>query len=188
MEEKIELRDIPNDPINEDKLPMGESRSGSNGYYFWCDQYSGRSNYAVCLHTIEAVLEKRPNLRTSCQDAICSRTCPAIKMRKEEMQVGHALYFRDRHKTLAEFQKQSEAARAGIGYRRGNSQRGFVPTDTNTIADADPIKVKRERAEPVTAPVKRNGHIDTDLASQNIIQGAINQALEELGNEHDAQY
>lgn len=77
------------------ELPIGLSvDSKENAFCHYCSQVGHFKNYAVCNHLIE----KRKSGRLSsayedCSVSISKKTCPALKMRKEEIDAGHAIHF-----------------------------------------------------------------------------------------------
>lgn len=86
-----------NTQVSEEILPPDASRSGQNATYVPCDIRNARQNYGVCLHIIKAFEEDR--LSESCTDcarAINRNECASMKMRKEELKAGRALYFKQR--------------------------------------------------------------------------------------------
>jgi hypothetical protein len=167
------------------EYPVSASKSGQNTLYHHCAVYDGRSNYAVCLHTIAAVLEKRAQLRSGCPEAIQNRTCPAMRMRKNELDAGRALYYIGRPDIEALRRKQAEEdyANSPIQYRRrqGVSQPALKGTPGGRI---DFSKYEADRAAAAnaerTTPAKEKAkQLDADLIGGQSIQNAINATMEE---------
>lgn len=76
--------------------PVEHSMRGDNTVYIGCDHRGCRQNYAICLNIIKAVDEKRRGGELDCTREVKSKVCPALKMRQEEQDAGHALYYRPR--------------------------------------------------------------------------------------------
>jgi hypothetical protein len=91
--------------------PPDASMSGNNAHYLdYCDAGGHCPGYAVCLHKIKAVEERRLEGQLGgCEAAINGRTCPAFHMRDQERLEGRALYYVSRTKLnewIAEQNKQ----------------------------------------------------------------------------------
>lgn len=152
------------------------SKGGINAYYHTCDVYQGRSNYAVCLHTIDAVRDRRVQLRSSCQEAIERGTCPAIAMRKQEEEAGHALFFIDRAAQLERFKKdyvQPSAIRYGKGGRTSQ------PFKTTRVSADEAREQQREWKSAKSAPKKESTEINVELMGNNLLGDAIERMMEE---------
>lgn len=166
------------------KLSMG----GINAFYFHCDTYQGRSNYAVCQHTIDAVLEERVQLRSGCVDMIRNGTCPALAMRKREEEAGKALFFIDRREQLARFAEAS--AKSSELVRYGKSRAGNPMPRGRQVSMEEAGRFKEElrkkqaaateaarRATPT--PKVDDGSFNPDLAGGNLLGDAIQKMMEE---------
>lgn len=81
-----------------------ESENGKvNSYSHHCDIVMHSKNYATCLHLIDTRASgKLETLYSECSVAISKKRCPALAMRKEEVNAGHAIYFKERIKNLGE--------------------------------------------------------------------------------------
>lgn len=82
----------------DDIRPASTSESGKNSHILTCGIMGERRYYAACLKLIN---EKNPSrslrsIYSDCFEAINNRTCPAMKMQKEEASAGLALYFQER--------------------------------------------------------------------------------------------
>lgn len=73
--------------------PPEASRSGVNQYYHHCKAVKVSRHYGVCLFTIEAYERGQELKETACVKALTKGTCPAMKMRQEELKAGKALYY-----------------------------------------------------------------------------------------------
>lgn len=131
--------------------PVEKSRAGSNVVFHYCDPLERRASYAGCLHTLDAVEEGRGDLVPDCQAAIAAGTCPARKMRLEELRAGRALYYVDYHELTKRRgikyaqDRESEQTR----YRRPNTSVKFVPTQLTPVAHPAPEKTAVEvKSEP----------------------------------------
>lgn len=73
---------------------MNDSKRGDNTYVLRCDSYGGSRHYAVCIHIVERVEQKRPRPNEApCAKACATGECPALKMRREERKAQKSLYF-----------------------------------------------------------------------------------------------
>lgn len=83
--------------------PIESSADGKrNAFHHHCAIAEGNKAYAVCLHLCEKRKEGAlPVIYSECSVAIGKKTCPALKMRREEIEKGHAIYFIERLKGLA---------------------------------------------------------------------------------------
>lgn len=81
----------------DDIQPVKASEGGKNSHIIACETIGQRRYYAVCLKLInEKPSQALQSIYSDCFAAINKRTCPALKMQKEEIAAGHALYFRER--------------------------------------------------------------------------------------------
>jgi hypothetical protein len=122
--------------IDEHIYPINMSTSGANAFYLdECNVSGCRPNYAVCLNRIEQI--KSDQLKGhDCEAEIQRKTCPAAKMREEELVVGKAIYFIDRAKLQAF--TEANAGKASVGHgRRGSiapAKPSAVESDVMTSA------------------------------------------------------
>jgi len=87
--------------MTEENLPVEASKSGDNAHYISCEEYGGYRAYAVCLHVIEAYQKGSPRWQDpECNFAITKKTCPAMELRKQELEAGRALFYRQRSPLL----------------------------------------------------------------------------------------
>lgn len=71
-----------------------------NAYNFPCPVMGYRSNFAVCLNLIAKRKEGRLQaIYADCSAAIGNKRCPALGMRKEELEKGQAIYFEERRRS-----------------------------------------------------------------------------------------
>lgn len=89
MSEDAELIDI---------WPVEKSKSGTNAFYHFCHIRGCQQNYGVCMHIIAAIDEDRigKDSFVDCQRACTRGDCEAKKMRADEINAGHALYYKER--------------------------------------------------------------------------------------------
>lgn len=92
------------DIIPQDDRPIEDSANGkTNAYSHYCGSVMHSKNYAVCLHLIEERKQGRLNPQyADCSASIGKKVCPAIAMRKQEVEAGKALFFTERIKNLGE--------------------------------------------------------------------------------------
>lgn len=138
---------------NNVSVPVGASANGRrNSFVVYCDVMMHAKLYAVCLNICGKVDEGNPPAQYSdCVQAMKVNACAARGMRKEEIEKGHAIYFRER-----EVMAVAEAPRSE-----------FVPTAKSPVthtAKPEPVSSKVRDSAPV---VRVQGYAD-----------AINRALE----------
>lgn len=124
--------------------------SKRNAYSFACSVVGYRPNFSVCLHLMTKRKEGRLDVNyATCSAAIGNKTCPAIKMRKEELDKGQAIYFVERIRSGAVIN----------------------PTATPTL--------KRDNKSSVTNRTKPTEKKALDLVDGGGMADAINNALQE---------
>jgi hypothetical protein len=145
--------------IENDTLPIDLSRdSKRNAFAHRCEKVAAFKNYAVCLHLMnERKNGALPVTYSECSAAIGNKSCPAIKMRKEEAEKGHAIYFVERVRSEATYMEAGDFKEV-------------------TVSD-----YKRKRKSPVTKsePVsaKPKSAADMFLSGGAGIADAINEAV-----------
>lgn len=81
-------------PVGDEIIDIQKSKGGINKYCHYCDVTTSNALYAICLNTVDAIVERDMDLKwDDCVHAIKSGECPAMAMRKEEEAAGKALYF-----------------------------------------------------------------------------------------------
>ena len=141
--------------MSEQKEPTSASADGKrNAYYVDCNAICEKRPYAVCLHLIER-RKAGPlhDIYRDCSAHIGQKRCPAIAMRRQEVEKGVAIFFVERNKSLVT--TVVEGAKA------------FVGKVVESVKPA-PTPKKVSRAAPFIAA--------TDYAA------AINKAIEEHQN------
>lgn len=117
--------------------PVEASADSSNAYYLPnCNAVNHRPAFAVCLHKID--LRRDGRLETQyagCSAAIGGKTCQAIKLRKEELDRGQAIYFTNRNKMLSHQRHYEELARDG---KASSSFRTKAPKKSKHFLDEVP--------------------------------------------------
>lgn len=86
--------------VNRDvTIPVEASADGKrNAWMIHCGVVQHVKAYCVCIHLCKQRKEGRlPTQYSDCSAAIGKKECPALKMRKEELAEGHAIYFRERN-------------------------------------------------------------------------------------------
>lgn len=125
--------------VNRDAtIPAEASADGKrNSWIVHCDVVQHAKAYCVCIHLCKQRKEGRlPTQYADCSAAIGKKECPALKMRKEELAEGHAIYFRERP-TIGVI---SEA----------KAQSLFVPSANSPVTKPTPVAAK-------PAPVSSKG-------------------------------
>lgn len=90
--------------IPQEDRPIEDSANGkTNSYSHYCASVMHSKNYAVCLHLIEErKLGRLSSQYADCSTSIGKKNCPALAMRKQEIEAGKALFFKERIKHLGE--------------------------------------------------------------------------------------
>lgn len=165
-----------------EQQPVTASADGQrNAYIHSCDALKQRRHYAVCLHLCSERKGGRLDIIYSdCSALIGKKTCPALKMRKEEIEAGHAIYFEERRKIVPGF---FDTAKTLIGEAATFVERSVKPLlnkpksddllssiDTGTYADAinsaiqapkiDTSKAEVPKEIPKVAPVVGESLLD----------------------------
>jgi hypothetical protein len=81
--------------MNEHNLPVELSIDAKeNAFCHYCPQVGHFKNYAVCNHLIDKRKQGRLSaMYEECSVSISKKTCPAIKMRKQELEEGRSIHF-----------------------------------------------------------------------------------------------
>ena len=84
--------------MNEENLSVDLSIDAKeNAFCHYCPQVGHFKNYAVCNHLIKRRKEGRLGaMYEECSVSISKKTCPAIKMRKQEIEEGRSIHFMSR--------------------------------------------------------------------------------------------
>lgn len=88
--------DIYEEPVEKPPYPLEASSWGKNSYYHHCDHLNSRVNFSVCMHVMgkwEDNEKVTSSLYGSCCDRLEDGQCPALAMRKEELEAGESLYY-----------------------------------------------------------------------------------------------
>lgn len=141
--------------------PVEASAQGHNSYYLAnCEHVGHRPAYCACLKKVAERKNGRLDTQYSeCSAAIGKKECVAMKMRKEEIAEGRALYFINRKK-LQSFQQ----------YQTEMEQQRF--SSMSFSKDKKP-QAKRPSIEPA-APKKPQHFLDVQTGSY---ADAINAAI-----------
>ena len=159
MEEKYRT-DLEGNPY-----PLEDSESGKNAFYFSDCEVPGHTvAYCVCLKKIKDHNEGKLSLAHSdCGSAIDRNQCKAARLRREEKEVGHALYFISRKRLNDEY----DAMRAAAGERM-----------TALCMKKDKFNMpKSKSAASVEKKIDKTFAADTDADEGNDYAAAINAAI-----------
>ncbi len=161
------------------EIPIQLSMAGYNAYYHHCNVYQGRSSYAVCQHTIDAVSEGRVQLRSECQNAVLNGTCPAIKMREQEREAGKALFFIDRRETLKKLGEQLATPSSTVRYGKRNGALS-QPLPTRKVSDEE-AREFAQNLKKKTAPAQKKADepINAEIAGRSLLGDAIDNLMKE---------
>lgn len=183
-EDKIIKEPQPTEECLKGMIPLKLSISGTNSYYHHCAIYHGRSNYAVCLHTIAAVKNGEETLRTECAEAITRGTCPALHMRAQEELEGKALFYVDRVAQRAAIDANLAAAKDVVQYGKRKHASDTLKTTRATPEQLHDFAERTKSKEKAAPPVKKpREEIDTKLVGANVLGQAINNMMENIKND-----
>lgn len=157
--------------------PVDMSKAGKNAYYHHCNQRGQSVSFAVCLHTIAAIDENRvkEDQFIDCQVACKNGLCEARRMRRQELDAGHALFYKERTNinpanTRSEKEAQEKALCASSGkydltsasFARGWNQ---VGSSTRSSESAPAKPVRKPVAAPAPKPVEKpSGYVEQDFS------------------------
>ncbi len=162
---------------DEEVYPLAKSKGGSNMKVIHCKVIGAASNYAVCLHRIDA--KARGNVPENvigkgCCRAIDWKECPAQDMRRAEEDAGHALHYIDRTKYL----EQQSAFFDSKGWVAKTTTRQEIKArpKPNYYMKGKPKDVEVET--PVQAPPPKQSR--PVVSAEPTFADAINVAMKEL--------
>jgi hypothetical protein len=148
-----------------DIQPVSASASGENSHILACDVIGQRRYYAVCLKLIN---EKKPSqalqsIYSECFSAINKRTCPAMKMQKEETLAGLALYFQERKTEFSSIpvptlkvSKRSQKPVEAPKVKKENNGLGFsAPSYADVLNSVIEKEQQEKKPEVKPAPVEK---------------------------------
>lgn len=165
-------------PMSDPDPDLDRSKGGKSCFYFWCEVTQRQDNYGVCLVKLDMVRdrpEEAEQLIPQCFPAICAGTCPALKMREEEVRKGHSLYFYSREdQEAARAEQRAAVSTIKYGRRNGLTMPKFVPTSTDDLRD---VAMPIAPPAPIAKKTKKTLDEAADLASRNLIEEGINRGL-----------
>lgn len=174
MAKTIEIKEVDNSG-----RPISDSANGkTNAHSHYCDVVMHSKNYAVCLHLIDERKSGRlETLYADCSVAIGKKRCPALAMRKQEVEAGHAIYFKERIKTFGEsfIEKAGSALNnlastiVNIASTKSNkssvTEKEFKPMEAN-YADALNAKIENSQKAEVKEVQPKEGESLIELAKR----------------------
>jgi hypothetical protein len=165
--------------------PLEYSKRGDNTLTVNCSVYGGHRHYAVCLNLIERI-EKRDY---QSKDAACIRAfncggCPAKKMRSEERQAGHALFYTPREPTPATGGRPKPAVDVlSPSFQRGWDRAGLAIAAIKRRESGLPEPVETaprpERSAPVSRPTRRPARVEPQVSTGNLYADLVNKMMAE---------
>lgn len=105
--------------VNDDKtLPPQTSRSGKNSCYLYCGALNRRSNYGICLFSIDAYGNGRLREDSDCYAALNKGSCEALAFQKQEQEAGYALFYKERGPVVVpNARPMAKESSNGLGWR-----------------------------------------------------------------------
>jgi hypothetical protein len=143
--------------------PPQASRAGKNRYYITCDKVGHSRHYGICLFTLEAFERGQKLTEEPCVKAMIDGTCPALKMRQEELDAGHAIYYIEPDPKLAIDPKDAQRERNAVSHSTVNRNspsylRGFNGPSAKTIKTVAPAPT------PVAKKPAHDGIVEFDAS------------------------
>jgi hypothetical protein len=105
------------------EVSLKSSAMANNMQELDCDTRESKVKYMICLNILKALKEKRLSGFESCVVKIKKGDCPALKMRKEEIEKGEPIYFQPREevakKVHVENKETDPELKETDAYKRG---------------------------------------------------------------------
>ena len=130
-------------------LPPEASRSGTNTCYCHCQALNKRSNYGVCLFTLEAFEQGRLREDSDCYSVASRGDCAARRYRQQERDAGRALFYKKREIPIAivPTEERSTADRNSDSFKRGWARPVAPVTSKPVLAEVKPVPRKKPSLE-----------------------------------------
>lgn len=183
--------------------PLNDSKRGDNTYILRCDSYGGSRHYAVCIHIMERIEQKRPrSTETSCVKACAEGECVAMKMRREERKAQESLYFMAREDNpsfvgipasrsgtdvlSASFQNGWEKGRSAVAASHGKVYKPVlthirVDDNETPIRSSIPSKQTVTRRPRLPESVSVKPTLATPKSTGNLYADLVNKLMAEQG-------
>lgn len=161
-------------------FPVDASRGGDNAFYLpQCSTVQHRPGYCMCLKLIEDRKDGRLSATyAACSAAIGNKTCPALKLRKQEVTTGNALFYVPR----AYIQEQNEIRDAEANEKFGKMYEGHSgKREGRASARKGELNVTAARSnvgKTTMAPVKKEPKTDDLFSAAPGYSDAITRAVE----------
>jgi len=173
----------------EEKHPLEFSLKGNNTIYVGCEFRAFRQNYAICLNVIKAYEEGRRKLEEECCSEIKRGVCPALAMRKEEVEAGYALHYKPRA-PAPEVKKEEKVIFQSSNYTQKdpNYQRGWNHAGS-VINGAKNKSIKSVPIAPLAQNKRFTADVEARVKSDNLsFSDAISSAIKsEIGDTKNQQ-
>ena len=155
--------------------PPQASRAGRNRYYHECKKVGAKRHYGICLFTIEAFERGQKLNEEPCVKAIRSKTCPALKMRQEELDAGQSIYYAEPDPAKAVNPDAARRERHSVSVNRHGSsyQRGFTGVTPKVTSAPTQITTPKPKAKPV--PKLAPGEM-IEFDASKIVNALVNDA------------
>lgn len=167
--------------------PLEASGWGKNTYYHHCPVHNWQTNYAVCVTLIEKAengLRKNLGSYAKCVDCIKSGECPAVAMRQQEKEAGHALYYQPRRELKKLTEPLADKPVSSLGSVTSRKPRPSIMSIPATAAEsARPAPVKPKPKVDAAPIVMDMSKIVNDLARGRV---AVKEAAESLNKFADS--
>ena len=156
------------------------SASGHNAYYHYCDAVEHFSPYCACVNKIAAHTEKKLSATfAECATAISGKRCPAVSMRKQELEAGVAMFYISRSKYHYEAQLRESAALKALALdnekgekankRKTGSHANVVETKTDEVTRETFTPQPREVvSEPLSFESAMASVLSSEIAKANL--------------------
>jgi hypothetical protein len=163
--------------MTEQVYSLEDSLKGNNTVYIPCEFRQCRQNYAICLNIHKAYKEGRRKPDDYCTTEIAKGICPALKMRQEEIEAGHALYYIPRKEVVVPERPKTYIVPVSVkdspGYKRGydaagDTLTGKTPVKQRTVQPIQPPKPKKLEAMDMAGVVSQMAKEHSEKTVENV--------------------
>ena len=138
--------------MSQEKLPISRVHDADNVFAFFCTHQEQQRAYRSCLNLVERVQAgehaKYHTQPKTCAGAIHCGKCPALAMRQEEIDAGHAIHFLQRQGSLDRPLKIETPATSRIDRNSESYKRGW------SMAGGEVYRPQSKRSAPVFSTPK----------------------------------
>jgi len=153
------------------KIPVGMSAGGDNSHYVNCDVLGQKKAYAACLHIrvlFDEVQHADKHPYFECFNAIRRGVCPALAMRRQELEAEEALFYKPRPKSpvsVVKFNKQDSSYARGwnsVGAKLDHPKLDDLPTLRGV---SKPAPIQRSKVTGETKKPEKPAIMEMDYSA-----------------------